>query len=49
MRAVSCVIHKTSHTSSQRDTQQEYSYTNLAATHLLPMTATQGRVKEPSH
>ena len=44
-----CVIQETSCNSSQRDTQEEYSYTNLAATHLLPVTATQGRVKEPSH
>jgi len=49
MRAVSCVIHEMSHNSSQQDTQQEYSYTDLTATHLLPVTATQGRVKEPSH
>jgi hypothetical protein len=49
MRTVSCVIHKTSRTSLQRDTRQEYSYTNLAATHLFPITATQDRVKQPSH
>jgi len=49
MRAVSCVIQETSRNSSQWDTQQEHSYTNLAATRLLPVTATQSRVKEPSH
>jgi len=43
------ISHQTWHNSWQQDTQQEYSYTNLADTHLLPVTATQGRVKEASH
>jgi len=38
-----------SRNSLQWGTQQEYSHTNLTATHLLPVPATQNRAKEPSH